>query len=318
MPSLVSMCQPGGTFVPAAVRKSEKRRLSLGRSKLALATIVSAPIISRSNRGLSGSSTNRSCMSAGSSKTRESDSIGRRSATSSPRMSTAGCRGFPLSKRSKRRSASRSTVGARACHVSATRGKERNARLGVEHRDGEALAGARARETRDSRAGPSPRGRATRRFRWVSRLRPVRERRSSRGAWTTGPAAASIPPPARLRRSRRRDLLSPRRAPSAARAGAARGGLRATRLVANGDEQRRDVLAVLPRLGERGACAVRLNAFRRQIDADGVGVAVRALDPALRACLRDLHVLDHAPRVVEPAQERARTEQTTESAVAER
>jgi hypothetical protein len=96
-------------------------------------------------------------------------------------------------------------------------------------------------------------------------------------------------------------------------------GLCASCLIANGDEQRRNVLAVLARLGKRGARAIRLNAFWRQIDADGVRVGVGALDSALGARLGDLHVLhDPPPGVVEPAQKRSSTEQTTKSAVAER
>jgi hypothetical protein len=96
-------------------------------------------------------------------------------------------------------------------------------------------------------------------------------------------------------------------------------GLRATRLIANGNEQRCDVLAVLAGLGERGTSAIRLNAFWRQVDANCVRIGIRALDPALCARLGDLHVLhDPPPGVVEPAQERSSTEQTTKSAVAER
>jgi len=50
-----------------------------------------------------------------------------------------------------------------------------------------------------------------------------------------------------------------------------------------------------------------------------VQVAVRALDAALRARFRDLHVLDYAPaRVVEAAQKSPRPEQTSQSAITER
>jgi len=96
-------------------------------------------------------------------------------------------------------------------------------------------------------------------------------------------------------------------------------GLSASRLIANGDEQRSDVLAVLAGLGKCGTGAIRLNAFRSQVNADSVGVGVRALDPALRARFGDLHVFHDPPSgVVEAAQERSSTEQTAKSAVAER
>jgi hypothetical protein len=81
--------------------------------------------------------------------------------------------------------------------------------------------------------------------------------------------------------------------------------LGAARLVAHRDEKGGHVLTVLPRFGEGGARTIRLDALGRQIDADGIGVAVRSLDPTLCARFGDLHVLDYAPtRVVEPTQER--------------
>jgi hypothetical protein len=95
--------------------------------------------------------------------------------------------------------------------------------------------------------------------------------------------------------------------------------LGAARLVAHRDEQGGDVLTVLPRLGEGGARTIRLNALGRQIDTDGVGVAVRPFDATLCARFGDLHVLDYAPtRVVEAAQKCPRPEQTSESAITER
>ena len=93
--------------------------------------------------------------------------------------------------------------------------------------------------------------------------------------------------------------------------------LRAARLVAHRDEERRDVFAMLPRFGERGTGAIRLDAFGSEIDAHRVGVGVRPFDPPLGARFGHLHVLDHAPsRVVEAAQKRPRSEQASESAVA--
>jgi hypothetical protein len=96
-------------------------------------------------------------------------------------------------------------------------------------------------------------------------------------------------------------------------------GLRAARLVAHRDEQRGDVFAVLPRLRERRARAVRLNALGRQIDAHRVGLGVGAFDTTLCAGFRHLHVFDDAtPRVVETTQERSGPQQAPEAAIAER
>jgi hypothetical protein len=78
--------------------------------------------------------------------------------------------------------------------------------------------------------------------------------------------------------------------------------LRAARLVAHRDEQRGNVFAMLPRFGKSGASAVRLDALGRQIDANGVRIAVGAFDAPLGARIGNLYVLDHAPsRVVESA-----------------
>jgi hypothetical protein len=93
----------------------------------------------------------------------------------------------------------------------------------------------------------------------------------------------------------------------------------AARLVAHRDEQRGDMFAMLHRFGKSGAGAIRLDSFRRQIDADGVRIAVGAFDAPLGACFGNLHILDYAPsRVVEAAQESPGTEQTSESAITER
>src|SRR6185295_9300190 len=98
-------------------------------------------------------------------------------------------------------------------------------------------------------------------------------------------------------------------------------GLCAARLIANGDEQRRHVFAMLlpRRLRKRRTRAMRLNALWREIDTHRVGIGIRSLHPPLRARFGNLHVLDHAPpRIIEAAQERPGSSQTPESAVAER
>jgi hypothetical protein len=95
--------------------------------------------------------------------------------------------------------------------------------------------------------------------------------------------------------------------------------LTAARLIAHRDEQRGDVFAVLPGFGESRAGAMRLNPFGRQVDANGVGIGVGSFDSPLCARFRNLYVFDDAPsRVIKAAKEGSGTEQTSESAVAER
>ena len=119
-PSPGSMCHPGhpSNHPPPAIGNL---RRSLGLSNATFAWMLS-PISSRSNLGRIGSSANRSCISVGSSRTRRPTSAAKSSAASSPRISTAGCRALPLSNRARMRSASRSAVGLRFCHDSATDG----------------------------------------------------------------------------------------------------------------------------------------------------------------------------------------------------
>lgn len=78
------------------------------------------------------------------------------------------------------------------------------------------------------------------------------------------------------------------------------------------------MLAMLPRLLERGAGAVGRDAFPAEADRDGVGVGIRAAHLALRGRLVNVHVLHHlALLVVEAAKERARTEKAPEPPVGE-
>jgi hypothetical protein len=88
------------------------------------------------------------------------------------------------------------------------------------------------------------------------------------------------------------------------------------RLVAHCDQERRDVLAVLAGLLERGARAVRRDALAAQADRDFVGLRIRALDAPLGARLVDAHVFDDlAFLVVESAQERPGAQEAAQTAV---
>ena len=241
------------------------------------------------------------------------------SAASSPRTSTAGWRGLPLSKRAQERAARRDRAsGESACQASADRRQERHARLGVEHGHGEpALAHVDAELDRSAvvlagrREPGADAGRAGARVGGGERSDFARHLHD--GASGHAPAAGAPP-------SDRVAVTSCRR-PACAVCGTGCGGSRrgcaAARLVAHRDEQRGDVFAVLPGFGERGAGAIRFDALGGEIDPDRVRVGVRPLDPPLGARFGHLHVLDDAPtRVVETAQKRPRSEQASESAVA--
>ena len=310
------------TSRPGAARSAACRSR---RSKLALATIVSPPIISRSKRGLqrlvaeAELHQRRLEQHAPAVRAAEADRPRPRRGRRPP--GGAGCRSRTGA---SSRSASRSGVGWSACQASATDGSS-GTRASVSSTvtvsallprvDAELDRPAVVRAGGGSQA-PMPVCRAL--ASGTGGEQPI-----SRGEGAThrmGAAGVMPPPPAR---GRGRDAATCRRRPAWAVCGrrlrrlAPR--LRAARLIAHGDEQRGDVLAVLPRLGECRAGAVRLNAVGRQIDADRVGVGVGALDAALRARFGDLDVLDDAAsRVVEPAQERSCAEQTAKSAVAER
>lgn len=71
-------------------------------------------------------------------------------------------------------------------------------------------------------------------------------------------------------------------------------------MVSNGDEQRGDVFAVLARLAEGGAGAMRLNPLRLELDLDDIRIRVRAFDPTMGGRLLDADIFDHASsRVIE-------------------
>lgn len=88
------------------------------------------------------------------------------------------------------------------------------------------------------------------------------------------------------------------------------------RSVANRDQQRGDVFAMLPGLLKGGAGAVGRDAFTPEPDRHGVRIRVGTLDLALRDGVVDIDVLhDAALLVVEAAQEGASAEQPPEAAI---
>ena len=91
-----------------------------------------------------------------------------------------------------------------------------------------------------------------------------------------------------------------------------------TCLIANGDQQSCDVLAVLSRLLECGAGAVGGNAFTAELDRRLVRLWVRALDASGGARVRNGDALDDsALLVVETPQKRAGSKETAEAAIGE-
>ncbi len=217
------------------------------------------------------------------------------------------------------------------------RGQHGHARLGVEHRHGERTLPDVETELHAPRPlqnplGWEPRPDARLLRRRIRRGDDARAAQSSHTAadagWGRGPTRprgwrrrlhllrrpTPVPPahplqrvPARvrgLREHRGERRLAPRRG----RAG----------LVPDADEQRRDVLAVLPALGEGRAGALGLDAIRRKLDADRVGLRVAGPHGAARRHVVDGDVLhDLAAEVLQAAEERSGAEQAAEAAVAQ-
>jgi hypothetical protein len=87
-------------------------------------------------------------------------------------------------------------------------------------------------------------------------------------------------------------------------------------LVANRDEERGDVFAVLAGLLERRARAVGRDAFAPEFDRRLVGFRIRALDAPGGARVRDGDALyDPALLVVEASQKRSSSEESAETAI---
>ena len=212
--------------------------------------------------------------------------------------------------------------------------------LGVEHRDGErALADVEA-ELDPPRAGQPlgrqpradarlPRGRVGRR---APAIAIVLTRPTPGGGGGDPPAhelggadpmrmlfrsPAALAPPHPLERvaaagvRRLRELRRRHRRRLAPR-------LRPAGLIADADEQRRHVLAVLPALGVGGARALRLDPVRRQLDVDRVRLRVGGADGAARGHVVDGDVLDDAAaEILQAAEESSSAEQPAEAAVAQ-
>ncbi len=94
--------------------------------------------------------------------------------------------------------------------------------------------------------------------------------------------------------------------------------LRPARLVADRDQQGAHVFAVLSALRVCGARAAALDAVGRELDADGVRLAVVAAHRPARGHVGRGHVVDDSPsEVLEPAEEGAGAEEAAEAAVAQ-
>ena len=92
-----------------------------------------------------------------------------------------------------------------------------------------------------------------------------------------------------------------------------------TSAVAYGNEQRRHVLAVLIGLLKGRAGTVGSDALAPQANRHLVGLGIGPLHMALRVRFVQADVIDYLSLfIVEPAQERAGTEQASETAVGER
>lgn len=100
---------------------------------------------------------------------------------------------------------------------------------------------------------------------------------------------------------------------------AARIRLRAARLIAERDEERRNVLAVPVDLGKRRAAALGADPVGREADVHAVRGRLGAADLTPRASVLDGHLVDGvASYVIVAAKERAGPEQAPERSIVER
>ena len=91
------------------------------------------------------------------------------------------------------------------------------------------------------------------------------------------------------------------------------------RLVAEGDEERGDVLAVPVDLRERRTSALGREAGRRELELHVVGLGLGASDVAARRRIADLDLVDGVtPDVIVPAEKSARSEEPAQRSVIER
>lgn len=129
-------------------------------------------------------------------------------------------------------------------------------------------------------------------------------------------ALAALPLPAGLAL-----LLATAPAACSAPAALLRGGpwVLASGLIADGDEERGDVFAMLLGLRKDGAVALALDALGGEHDLHRVRIGIGAADLALGRSLEDLDVLDDAaPGVLEASEESASAKEAAKAAVAQR
>src|SRR5689334_20283273 len=91
-----------------------------------------------------------------------------------------------------------------------------------------------------------------------------------------------------------------------------------TRLIAHRDQERRDVLAMVARLLESRAAALRGDAFAAELNGGQIRVVVGALDASGRIRLAHFEITDDlALLVVEAAQKSASSEQAAKASIGE-
>jgi hypothetical protein len=89
-------------------------------------------------------------------------------------------------------------------------------------------------------------------------------------------------------------------------------------LIAQGDEQRGDVFAVLSALRERRARASALDAIRRQVDPYGMWFRIAGADDASGTHVANFDVFDDAAsKVLEPPQKSTRAKKAAQATVAQ-
>jgi hypothetical protein len=91
-----------------------------------------------------------------------------------------------------------------------------------------------------------------------------------------------------------------------------------SRLIAHGDQQSGDMLAVVACLLEGGAAALRRDAFSSKLNGGQIRIVVGALDARCRIRLADFEITDDlALLVVEAAQKSPSSEQAAKASIGE-
>jgi hypothetical protein len=89
-------------------------------------------------------------------------------------------------------------------------------------------------------------------------------------------------------------------------------------LIAHGDQERGDVLAMVARLLEGGAATLRGNPISPELNGGQVRIIVRALDACRGIRLADFEITDDlALFIIEAAQKRASSEQAAKASIGE-